>query len=151
MIVSEPHELLWSFVNSRLGTPLSSDLRLIGLVAGDCLRAVAAYNAWVGRTCCFHGAIDDPSAITRTFLRAIFEYPFEKCDVSHMFSLVSSENQRSINFCTRSGFKEVQRLVGAGEDGHDMVVLMLQRNECKWLRGTHGKEIQGASGTLHPS
>lgn len=145
MIVSEPRALLWKFVNSRLGTPWSEDIQFVGLYKGDCLRAVAAYNAWVGKTCCFHGAIDDPTAIDRTYLQAIFEYPFDRAGVIYLLAPIGSSNKESKNFCVRSGFQESLRLPGAGLDDDDLVIYSMQRHDCKWLKGTNGEEIKAAA------
>ena len=145
MIVSTPREALWAWLNTRLGTPLSQDFRAVGLVRDGCIQAVAGYNGWVGRSCCFHGAIDDRAAISRTYLRAIFEYPFDQCGVTNLLALVSVENKLSLSFCERSGFKAIDRLTAAGLDGEDALLLKLERRYCSWLRGTHGKEKSPAS------
>lgn len=141
MIVSKPRELLWAWLNTRIGTPLSEDFRAVGLVKSGCIQAVAGYNAWVGKTCCFHGAIDDPAGIDRTYLRAIFEYPFYQCGLKAMLAMVSKTNHRSLSFCTRSGFRLIDTVQNAGLEGEDMILLKLDRDSCTWLRKPHGKEI----------
>lgn len=140
MIVSQPRELLWAWLNSKIGTPLSEDFRAVGLVRGGCIQAVAGYNAWVGKTCCFHGAIDNRSAIDRTYLRAIFEYPFDQCGIRVLLAAVSETNDRSLSFCDRSGFRRIDILTAAGLEGEDMILLKLERANCTWLRDRHGKE-----------
>lgn len=144
MIVATPREALWGFINSRVGIPWSSDFRAIGVVKSDCLLAVVAYNGFTGRACFMHSAIDDPSVIDRTFVRAIFEYPFVECKLDTLLALVSSENTQAMDIDLRVGFKEINRLSGAGVDGNDLVLLSMTRNECKWLK--HGKE-KHSSGT----
>ena len=138
MIVATPREALWAFINARLGIPWSSDFRALGLVKSDCLCAVVAYNGFTGRACFMHSAIDDSVAVDRTFVRAVFDYPFNECNVQTIIALVSSENTRALKLDKHVGFKEVSRLPGAGMDGHDLVILTMNRNECRWLK--HGKE-----------
>jgi hypothetical protein len=145
MIVSQPRELLWAWLNSRIGTPLSEDFRAVGLVRGGCIQAVAGYNAWVGKTCCFHGAIDNRAAIDRTYLRAIFEYPFDQCGMKAMLAVVSELNYSSLSFCERSGFRPIDTLSAAGLEGENMILLKLERLNCTWLRDRHGKEKRASS------
>ncbi len=145
MIVSSPVEALWGFVNERLGIPWSSDFRAIGSVKNSCLGAVAGYNAFVGRTCVMHGAIDDPSAMSRTFVKAIFKYPFEDCKLTHMTAMVDSANLKSLDFVKRCGFREVHRFEDAGLEGRDMILFQLLRSECRFLRDKHGQEERPAA------
>lgn len=140
MIVSTPREALWAWVNSRLGIPLSEDFRAIGVVRDGCLCAAVAYNGNTGRTCFMHSAIDDPSVINRTFVKAIFDYPFNQCKMTHVLALVESSNTRAMSIDLRLGFKEVNRFEGAGLDGSDLVLLSMARNECKWIGAADGKE-----------
>jgi len=135
LIVSQPREALWSFVNTRLGIPLSEDFRAIGVVRGDCLRAVVAYNGFTGRLCFMHSAIDDPVVIDRTFVRAIFSYPFIECKCTHVIAMVDSANQRALDIDKRCGFKEVNRFEGSGLEGKDMILLSMNRDECRYLNG----------------
>jgi hypothetical protein len=140
VIVSSPREYLWKFINDRVGVPWSSDFRAIGKVQGACLKAVIAYNGFTGRMCFMHSAIDDPSVIDRTFVRAIFSYPFVDCKLTHVLALVDSANARALEIDKRCGFKEIDRFVGAGLEGRDMFLLQLKREECKWTE-RHGKEV----------
>lgn len=140
MIVSTPRELLWAWINAKLGIPLSEDFRAIGVVQDSCLCAVVAYNGYTGRTCFMHSAIDDPSVINRTFVKAIFDYPFNQCKLTHVLAMVESSNTRAMDIDRRLGFREVNRFEGAGLDGGDVVLLAMSRNECKWIGATDGKE-----------
>lgn len=137
MIVWGPQELLWSFINTRLGIPWSSDFRALGLVKNDCLCAVVAYNAFTGRSCYAHIAIDNPSSIDRTFVREAFSYVFDVCGVIYLLATAQASSPSSIDQNKRLGFVEIDRLPGTCLDGSDMLLLRMSRNECKWL--THGK------------
>jgi RimJ/RimL family protein N-acetyltransferase len=148
LIVAQPREALWAFVNDRLGIPLSEDFRALGLVIGGCLKAVVAYNGYTGRTCFMHSAIDDPAVINRTFVRAVFAYPFVQCKLTHVLALVDSANERALDIDTRLGFREVNRFEGAGLEGKDLILLQLTRNECKWIRHEDSAENSAASAEL---
>lgn len=148
MIVSTPREYLWEFIHARLEIPWSSDFRAVGIVKNDCLCAVIAYNGFTGRACFMHSAIDDPSVIDRTFVKAIFEYPFNQCGCSHVLALVDSANQQAMDIDTRLGFKELSRLPRAGLEG-DLVTLVMAKDECKWIK--HGQEKSPTGTRLHES
>lgn len=146
MIVSTPREVLWAFINKRVGIPWSSDFRAIGAVRNDCLLAVVAYNGMSKRSCFMHSAIDDPSVIDRTFVRAIFEYPFVVLGMNSLFAHVDSVNTRALDIDKRVGFREVNRFPDAGAEG-DLILLHMRKEDCKWIkRGTDGKQ-EPAAGT----
>jgi hypothetical protein len=89
-----------------------------------------------------HSAIDDPKAINRTFLRAIFEYPFVQCKLTHVIAIVSANNDRAMSIDKRLGFEEFASLSGAGLEGEDLVLLQMERSKCQWLEDSkHGKEV----------
>ena len=91
-----------------------------------------------------HSAIDDPSVIDRTFVRAIFEYPFVNLGFNSVFAMVDSTNQRALDIDLRVGFKEVNRFPDAAEHG-DLVMLHMRREDCRWIRGTDGKKRTASS------
>lgn len=146
MIVATPREALWGWLNTRIGTPWSSDFRAIGLVKDDCLLAVAGYNTWAGRSCCMHIAIDEPKWVSRTFVRAIFEYPFVQRGVVQLLAPVSSTNVSSVSLIKHVGFKEFCQLEGAGSEGEDLLFFKMRPNECRWIKErTNGKVLSTGS------
>ena len=153
MIVVQPVEKLWAFVNERTGVPWSSDFRAIGVVQDDCLKAAIAYNGFTGRMCFMHSAIDDPAVINRTFVRAIFEYPFQQLGLTHIVALVEGSNKRALDIDLRCGFRETRRLEGAATDGTDLHVLEMTRNECRWLRNEikHSSRSDSPAGWTSPA
>lgn len=136
MIVTAPREKLWAFANKRLGVAWSSDYQAFGVVRDDCLCAVVGYNGWAGRTCFAHTAIDDPSVITRTFVKACLDYPFRQCGITHILSLIEEGNTRSLEGAKRIGFREINRFENASKEGDKAILqLVLARNECRYFHG----------------
>lgn len=135
MIVSQPREALWAWINARTGLKWSEDFRAIGAVRNDCLLAVVAYNAFTGRTCMMHSAIDDPSVINRTFVKAIFEYPFVEVGLTHVLAPVEASNTRALSIDSQCGFREINRFEGASMDGSDLILLQIRKHECRWPNG----------------
>lgn len=139
-LVSTPREPLWAWVNSRIKIPWSSDFRAIGAVRDDCLQAVVVYNGFTGRTCFMHLAIDDPKVITRTFVRAAFEFPFLQCHCTHVFGFVDDDNKKAMDLDLHLGFKEVRRFANSGMSGKDLVLLEMAMEDCKWIGVRNGRQ-----------
>lgn len=131
MLVSTPREALWAWVNTRLRLPWSEDFRAIGIVRNDCLVGAVAYNGFVGRACFMHGAIDDTTAVTRTFREEILAYPFRDLQLECVMGLVDSTNHRQIKMARGLGFKQVDVFKGSGTGGCDLVMFRLYREEWK--------------------
>jgi RimJ/RimL family protein N-acetyltransferase len=137
LIVVQPREKLWAWFNDKLGIHWSEDFRAICLVQGGCFLGGVAYNGFVGKACFMHSAISDPRGVSRTFVRSIFEYPFEQLNLEVVLALVDSQNSHALDINSRLGFSEKMRLPRAGPDG-DLIIMSMSRSECKWLK--HGKE-----------
>lgn len=142
MIVSTPREALWAWLNDRIGVVWSEDFRAVGVVRDGCLKAVVGYNGFMGRVCVMHNAIDDPSVIDRTFVRAVFEFPFVQCDLVQVLAPVPADNHKAMSLDTRVGFKPLITLPGADQEGKDLVFLSMRREECRWItkEQRHGRQ-----------
>lgn len=150
MIVVQPVEKLWAWLNSRIGVPWSSDFRAVGLVRGGCLCAVVGYNGFTGRVCFMHSAIDDPTAITRTFVRKVFEFPFETCGVVQVLAPVPTDNEKAMKLDLHVGFETLTVLSGADQEGKDMALLSMRRESCKWLgESSHGRKAKFTPACTH--
>jgi hypothetical protein len=114
--------------------PWSEDFRAIGLVRDDCLVAVAGYNAFCGRTCNMHAAVDDASKITREFVRAAFSYVFEELDLVAVLAWMDSTKEKPLLIDLKAGFREVYRIPGSTLQGSDLVLIQMNREDCRWLR-----------------
>jgi RimJ/RimL family protein N-acetyltransferase len=102
----------------------------IGWQVGGKIVSGVAYNDFNGPNINAHIATDAP--LTKSFLRAIFDYPFNCANVQRITALVGEGNVKSRHLCERFGFIEETRLQGAHQTG-DLIVYRMRRNECKWL------------------
>lgn len=135
MIVAQPRDLLFAWLSVRTHIGATDDFRAIGWVSdGLHLRAVVGYNGFAGRAAQMHFATDDPAAITRRFVRAAFEYPFVQLGLEYLLAPVNSTNQKILTFTRKIGFREVHRLPGCHEDGGDLILLQMNRSECRWIK-----------------
>jgi hypothetical protein len=137
MIVTEPREDIFRWIRERTYLPLSEDFIGLAQARDDCLCAAVAYTARAGRTAFLSGAIDSPATVSRTFIRAMFEYPFVTLGMTCLFAYVTGSNKRSLSFCLKSGFQVLKRIPGAGADGDDLFLLELEPRNCKFLRRHH--------------
>lgn len=145
MIVAQPRELLFAWLSVRTNLKAAEDFRAIGWVSdGLQLQAVVGYNGFVGRACQMHFATDDPAAITRRFVRAAFEYPFLQIGLEYLLAPVNSANQKILTFTRKIGFQEVHRLPGCHEDGGDLILLQMNRSDCRWIK-QHGHSTMARS------
>lgn len=128
--------------------PWSEDFRAIGLVRDDCLVSVAGYNAFCGRTCNMHAAVDDASKITREFVRAAFSYVFEELNLLAVLAWMDSNEEKSLLIDLKAGFSEVYRIPEATLEGGDLILIQMCREDCRWLRkGSKNEQAQDPGNT----
>jgi hypothetical protein len=82
-----------------------------------------------------HLAIDETEKTSRTFVRAIFEYPFLQAGLTQVFALVMEDNVQALKVDAKTGFTEVNRFDNAGMKGQALILFRMTRNECRWING----------------
>lgn len=93
-----------------------------------------AYNEFNGRNLCAHIASDGSGRwLTRHFLWAMFDYPFNQARVARLTGLVGEGNAQARRFDEHLGFKYETRLAGAHPTG-DLLVYVMWREDCRWLK-----------------
>jgi L-amino acid N-acyltransferase YncA len=88
------------------------------------------YENWNKRTVFCHLAIE--GRITRSFLKAIFSYPFEVLNVEKMIASISQDNKKSIKLVTNMGFSEEARIKNGSPEG-DVLFMTLEKKDCRFL------------------
>ena len=104
--------------------------RSIGLARGGVLVAGVIYENWNHRSIVCHIAAE--GRMTPAYIAAIFDYPFNVCQVDKIIVPVVSENSESIRLVEHMGFEEEGRI----KDGHpegDIVLYTLARDACRFL------------------
>ena len=69
----------------------------------------------------------------RTFLRVIFDYPFNQLKVNRITAMIGSDNEASKKLVTHMGFELECTLAQANPSG-DLLVYRMFRENCKYLR-----------------
>jgi hypothetical protein len=95
---------------------------------------VVGYTAFIGKTCQMH-VINLVEAYTpKKLLFGAFDYPFNYLGVEKIIAVVNSLNTRAMEYDKKLGFAEVLRLAGMHDDGGDLVVLEMNKADCRWIK-----------------
>lgn len=70
--------------------------------------------------------------LTREFMKAIFEYPFEQLGCGVLIAFVAETNYKSVAFLKKAGFHHTAEIPGAYPDGA-MHVYTMTKAQCRWL------------------
>lgn len=133
IFISYPLDLLYEWINERVGLARSEDFRAIGRVVDGKLVGVVAFTGYNSASLQMHMAGDDPRWMSRSFLRESFRYAFDICGCNVVFGMVPSGNLTALEIDLRLGFEEVANIAGAHPDG-SLHILMMRREQCRWLR-----------------
>lgn len=122
-----------------VGLSRSEDMRAIGLRKRGELVAAVVYEGFNGRNMWAHIAgLPGSLWMTRTFLRLMFAYPFLGCGVERVSCYVEDGNVDSRRLAEHFGFTAEARLRGAAADGGDVLIYVMWRNDCRFIKqGKH--------------
>lgn len=74
-----------------------------------------------------------PHWCSKSVLKYIFTTCFETLNCKRVNIFVSKDNQKSLNLCTRLGFKKEGLLRQYRENGQDCFIMGMLKKECRWL------------------
>lgn len=95
---------------------------------------VVGYTGFIGKTCQMHVVNLGTRRVPRKLLWAAFDYPFNQVGLKTIFGIVNSNNERAMQFDRHLGFKEAMRFDGLHEGGGDMVILRMNKDDCRWIK-----------------
>jgi len=110
----------------------------IGLCKDDQIVAGVIYENWNRKSIWCHIAIE--GRITSAYVAAIFDYPFNVCQVDKIIVPVGSDNAASIKLVTNMGFVEESRITDARVDG-DIVFYTMKHDACRFLTDKYSRKI----------
>lgn len=111
-------------------TPLC---RAIGWMRNGELVAGIMYDSFTGASIAMHSRVDNPHKVSREWLWAIFDYPFNQLGCKRVTGLVSSANVRAQETNEHLGWKRETVLKDYFLDG-DGIVYVMRAEDCRWLR-----------------
>lgn len=125
------------------GVKLSPDFQAIIWANKDThmLEWVVGYDSFLGKTCQMHMVNFFTRRAPREMLRVSFDYPFNQLNLMAVLGVVNSTNEKAMRFDLHLGFKEEARLVGMHDDGGDIVLLRMNREDCRWIKERKHEEL----------
>lgn len=92
------------------------------------------YEAHNGPNIVLHCAsTQDRRWLNRAFLYLTFAYPFLQMGVKRITSPVAASNTDARKFIEHIGFTLEASLKGASNDGSDMLLYVMFKEDCRWL------------------
>lgn len=107
-----------------------TDPKAIGYEVGGHLKGGVVYTNYTPAN--VFATIVCEAPITKRFLYAMFWCPFGQFGVRHISCAIEASNARSINLCTRLGFKLEGRLRESAINGEDVIIMGMLKKECRW-------------------
>lgn len=107
-----------------------SDPKAIGYEVSGALKGGVVYTNYTKAN--VFASIVCEAPISKKFLFSMFYCPFEQFGVKHISCAIEGSNLRSINLCTRLGFKLEGRLRESAVNGEDVIMMGMLRSECRW-------------------
>lgn len=141
LIVSGPDVGFW--VARRInGTYNPESSQAIGLVR-DQLVAGVIYENWNHRSITCHIAIE--GRLSKRYIAAIFDYPFNVAMVEKIICPVASSNEASKKLVENMGFRKEAKITDAHPEG-DILIYTMTRQKCRFLGVKYGQKLKSSPG-----
>ena len=120
----------WVF--QRVGGAVSAHSQGIGWQKDGEIVAGVAYECFTGGNIYVHQCIQ--GRVPRMFWWAVTDYPFNQLGCKRITGLVESTNKKAPELNKHIGFRVEATLEKAGQNDADMVVMVLWKEDCRFLR-----------------
>jgi RimJ/RimL family protein N-acetyltransferase len=132
-IISDPGRV-FAFVRSHVPMSATVGMQGLGLERDGELVAGVLYEGFNGQNAWIHVAAEPSKRwMTREYLMACFRYPFMQLGVKRLSGYVDASNTDARRLDEHLGFREEARLTGAAEDGGDVILYVMWRQDCRFL------------------
>lgn len=111
-----------------------SDAPSIGMLENGKIVGGVVYTMYTGTGIMMNVAGGYKGWINREFLRVAFSYPFKQLGCTRVSGLVRVDNPVAQDFDERLGFKREGLIRKGDDDGTDLVLMGMLREECKWFK-----------------
>ena len=130
MIVIGQAVVKW--VCEAAGANTTPQATAVGWMVDGKLVCGIVYDGFTGTQIAMHSRCDDPRKVSREWLFAIFDYPFNQLKVKRVTGLVSSGNLKAQRVNEHLGWRRETTLADYFPDG-DGIVYIMRRENCRWL------------------
>lgn len=132
----ELKELAAEILKKEIGVQPSADLQALFWAnpKSNEIEWCIGYTSFLGKTCQIHVVNFDKKYTPRRLLWAAFDYPFRQAGVETLIGIVNSNNQLAMKYDQNLGFKEAYRFKGMHDDGGDIVVFEMKKQDCRFLK-----------------
>jgi L-amino acid N-acyltransferase YncA len=120
----------WVF--QRVGGAVSAHSQGIGWQVDGKLVAGVAYECFTGGNIFVHQCVE--AKVPRKFWWAVTDYPFNQLGCKRITGLVDSTNTQALKLNQHIGFRVEATLEKAGKHDSDLVVMVLWKEDCRFLR-----------------
>lgn len=144
MVANKPElkQLAAEILQKEIGVQPSADLQAIFWVnpQDKAIEWCIGYTSFLGKTCQIHVVSFNKKYTPRKLLWAAFDYPFNQAGVETLIGIVNSKNDLAMKYDQNLGFKEVYRFEGVHDEGGDVVVFEMKKQDCRFI-----KELKNAA------
>lgn len=96
--------------------------------------AAVIYNLFSGADIAMHVAAEGKRWMTREYLATVFRYPFLQLGCRRVTGYVPASNETALRFDLHLGFQREGLMRQAMQNGDDVIVLGMLKNECRWIQ-----------------
>lgn len=114
--------------------------KALGVAVDGKLAAGVVYENWNGPNINASIAVTDKRWASRSVLRRLFGYPFNDLGCEVITLLIAASNPASIRLARKLGFKGEAMIRFGAHDGSMLLVLQMERADCKWIGDARGRE-----------
>lgn len=129
---------LVAWAQDVIGCTFFPDACAIGWGDGNEIRAAVVYDRWTQADAHIHLASNGTGHFgSRKFLAAAYHFPFVITGRRRLTGLVPASNSRALRLNLHMGFQHEGRLRHAGDDGEDIIILGMLREDCRFIPRQH--------------
>ena len=126
----------WRWASDRAGFVICADST--GIVAlddeGDPCAAIV-FDSWTENSACAHIVIESRAALKAGIVQEAADYVFNTCGRKMVIGNTPSDNEAALRINRHIGFKEVARIPNCAKDNVDVVIQVMNREDCRYLNG----------------
>lgn len=126
-----PDDAWWA--TERTGYEFAQDAR--GFRAVDKngrICGMVLFDRWTPNAAQMHVTLDVPVA-ARCLIEPSFVLPFLVMRLGLVFGVTPADNEHATALAKRLGFRETHRIKDGWDEGVDLIISEMRRDECRWL------------------